>query len=127
MAVKLTRYEMNLMEALWCLGKASVREVQEALPKSRRGAYTTIQTMIYRLEEKGAVRRVKKIGNAWVFEAAVSKSAAYRRLMDEFLTLFGGSARPLMAHLVESGKLTLEEIHEAEEMLKQQRGQGARP
>lgn len=126
MAVKLTRFEMELMEALWRLGKASVREVQEALPKSRRGAYTTIQTMIYRLEEKGAVRRVKKIGNAWIFEAAVSRPAAYRSLVDEFLTLFGGSARPLMAHLVESGKLTLEEIHEAEEMLKQQRDQGGK-
>ena len=87
------------MDALWTLGTASVREVQEHLPEQKRPAYTTVQTIVYRLEEKGAVRRVKKIGNAHVFEPAVTRKAAQRRLVDDLLGLFGGSARPLMAHL----------------------------
>ena len=105
------------MSALWELGTASVREIQERLPERNRPAYTTVQTMIYRLEEKGAVRRVKKIGNAHIFEPTVTRKAAHRRLIDELLDLFGGSTRPLMAHLVETGKLTLDDVHELESNL----------
>jgi BlaI family transcriptional regulator, penicillinase repressor len=114
---KLTRFELEVMGALWELGPASVREVQEKLPAKKRPAYTTVQTIVYRLEEKGAVRRVKKIGNAHIFEPVVTRKAAHRRLIDELLELFGGSARPLMAHLVEIGKLTLDDIHELESNL----------
>src|SRR5512144_893461 len=102
---RLTRFEMELMDRLWALGSASVREIQESLPEKDRPAYTTVQTMIYRLEEKGALRRVKKIGNAHIFEPVLSRKAAYRRAIDELLALFGGSAAPVMSHLVESGKL----------------------
>jgi len=102
------------MSALWDLGTASVRELQEHLPEKKRPAYTTVQTIVYRLEEKGAVRRLKKIGNAHIFEPIVSRKAAHRRLIDELLDLFGGSARPLMAHLIENGKLTLEDLRALE-------------
>ena len=112
--VKLTRLEMEIMEAVWSLGSASVREIQERLPERKRPAYTTVQTMIYRLEEKGAVRRVKKIGNAHIFEAVVTRKAAHSRLIDELLHVFGGSPRLLMAQLVETGQLTLEDIRELE-------------
>jgi BlaI family penicillinase repressor len=113
-SIKLTRFELEIMTALWDLGTASVRELQEHLPEKKRPAYTTVQTIIYRLEEKGAVRRLKKIGNAHIFEPIVSRKAAHRRLIDELLELFGGSARPLMAHLVENGKLTLEDLRALE-------------
>jgi BlaI family penicillinase repressor len=112
--IKLTRFELEVMGALWELGKASVREIQERLPDKKRPAYTTVQTIIYRLEEKGAVRRLRKIGNAHIFEPVVTQKAAHRRLIDELLELFGGSARPLMAHLVEDGRLTLEDLREME-------------
>ncbi len=115
--IRLTRFEHEIMEVLWTLGSSSVREIVEHLPEKRRPAYTTVQTIVYRLEEKGAVRRVKKIGNAHVFEAAVTRQAAQRRVVDEVLDLFGGSARPLMAHLVESGKLTLEDVRDLERTL----------
>ena len=115
---RLTKFELELMDRLWQLGSASVREIQESLPEKDRPAYTTVQTMIYRLEEKGAVKRVKKIGNAHVFEPVITRKAAYRRIMDDLLELFGGSAAPVMAHLVESGKLTLEDVREAEQALK---------
>src|SRR5262245_63165881 len=105
------------MSVLWKLGRASVREIMELLPETKRPAYTTVQTIVYRLEEKGALRRLKKIGNAHVFEAAVTRQAAQRRVIDEVLDLFGGSARPLMAHLVESGRLTLEDVRELERTL----------
>lgn len=119
--VKLTKFELEVMTALWELGPASVREVQEKLPEKKRPAYTTVQTIVYRLEEKGAVRRVKKIGNALIFEAAVTRNSAHRRLINELLDLFGGSAQPLMAHLVETGKLSLEDVRELEsDLLKQQ-------
>ena len=110
------------MSALWELGAASsVREIQEQLPEKKRPAYTTVQTIVYRLEEKGAVRRVKKIGNAHIFEAAITRNSAHRRLINELLDLFGGSARPLMTHLVETGKLSLEDVREVEsDLLKQQ-------
>jgi predicted transcriptional regulator len=113
-SIKLTRFELEIMTALWDLGTASVRELQEHLPEKKRPEYTTVQTIIYRLEEKGAVRRLKKIGNAHIFEPIVSRKAAHRRLIDELLELFGGSARPLMAHLVENGKLTLEDLRALE-------------
>jgi predicted transcriptional regulator len=112
--VKLTRFELDVMSALWDLGTASVREIQEQLPSQKRPAYTTVQTIIYRLEEKGAVRRLKKIGNAHVFEPVITRKAAHHRLINELLDLFGGSARPLMAHLVEIGKLTMDDIKELE-------------
>jgi BlaI family transcriptional regulator, penicillinase repressor len=118
--IKLTRFELEVMTALWDLGTASVREIQEQLPSQKRPAYTTVQTIVYRLEEKGAVRRLKKIGNAHVFEPVVSRKAAHHRLINELLDLFGGSARPLMAHLVETGKLTLDDIRELEVDLAEQ-------
>jgi len=115
---RLTKLEMQIMEALWDRGASSVREIQEAFPEKDRPAYTTVQTMVYRLETKRAVRRVKKIGNAHIFEAAVSRSAAHRRLIDELLGFFGGRSQPLMAHLIEAGKLTLDEVKEAEQTLR---------
>ena len=124
--VKLTKFELEIMDALWALGSASVREVVEHLPEKKRPAYTTVQTIVYRLEEKGAVSRVKKVGNAHVFAPAVSRKAAQRRLIDEVLDLFGGSARPLMAHLVESGKLTLEDVRELERTLEKIEDEGGR-
>jgi predicted transcriptional regulator len=115
--VKLTKFELEVMAALWELGSASVREVQERLPERRRPAYTTVQTIVYRLEEKGAVRRAKKVGNAHVFEPVVTRRATVRRLFGELLGFFGGSPRTLMAQLVEGGHLTLEDLREAEDLL----------
>ncbi len=115
---KLTKLELQIMEALWSLGPCSIREIQEAFPERGRPAYTTIQTTVYRLEEKKALRRVKKISNAHIFEAVVSRNAAQSRLIDEFLGLFGGRAQPVMAHLIESGKLTLDDVQEAEKTLR---------
>lgn len=115
---KLTRGELLIMDALWAHGPSSVREIQERFPERTRPAYTTVQTMVYRLEAKRAVRRVKKIGNAHVFEAAVSRRAAHRRLVDELLAFFGGRSQPVMAHLIDAGKLTLDDVREAEELLR---------
>jgi BlaI family transcriptional regulator, penicillinase repressor len=115
---RLTKIELRVMDAMWRLGPASVREIQEALPALHRPAYTTVQTMVYRLETKGAVRRVKKIGNAHVFEPAISRESAQRRLIDELLSFFGGKIQPVMAHLVESGRLSLDDVKEAEKTLK---------
>jgi BlaI family penicillinase repressor len=115
---KLTRLEHQIMDALWRRGAASVREILEAFPDKGRPAYTTVQTMVYRLEEKGAVRRVKKIGNAHIFEAAISRASAQRRLVDELLAFFGGSSQPVVAHLIESGNLTLDDVKEAEQLLR---------
>jgi len=106
------------METLWTSGESSIREVQEAFPDQGRPAYTTIQTTIYRLEAKGVVRRVKKVGNFHIFAATVERSAAQRRLVDDLLALFGGRTQPVMAHLIESGKLTLEDVKAAEKELK---------
>ena len=114
---KLTKLEHQIMDALWNRGASSVREILEAFPDKGRPAYTTIQTMVYRLEEKGAIRRVKKIGNAHIFEASISRSSAQRRLIDELLAFFGGSSQPVVAHLIESGNLTLEDVKEAEQLL----------
>lgn len=112
--VKLTRLELEVMDAVWALGSGSVREILEQLPEQKRPAYTTVQTIIYRLEEKGAVRRIKKIGNAHIFEALVTRKAAHKRLIDELLHVFGGSPRSLMAQLVETGQLTLHDLREIE-------------
>ena len=117
--MKLTKLELELMNMLWNLGQASVREIQESLPEKKRPAYTTVQTMIYRLEEKGAVRRVKKIGNAHVFEAAVKRNVVQRRFINDLLDLFGGSVEPIMAQFVEIGKLTLEDVRELEHRLEE--------
>ena len=112
---KFSKLELQIMETLWNRGECSVREIQEAFPESQRPAYTTVQTMVYRLlEGKGAVRIVKRIGNANIFAAAVSRDAAGRKLIDDLLALFGGRTKPVMAQLVESGKLTLEDVREAE-------------
>ncbi len=116
---KLSRLEMQIMEVLWSCGSASIREIQESFPEKKRPAYTTIQTTVYRLEAKKAVRRVKKVGNFHVFEAAVSRDLAQRKLIDDLLALFGGRTQPVMAHLIESGKLTLADIKEAEKTLRQ--------
>lgn len=116
---KLTKLELQIMEALWTRGEASIREIQENFPEKKRPAYTTIQTTVYRLEAKKAVRRVKKVGNFHIFEAAVSRNAAQRRLIDDLLALFGGRTQPVMAHLIESGKLTLDDVKEAESLLRQ--------
>ncbi|HXC88491.1 MAG TPA: BlaI/MecI/CopY family transcriptional regulator [Candidatus Cybelea sp.] len=115
---KLTKLELQIMEALWTRSNASIREIQESFPEKGRPAYTTIQTTVYRLEGKKAVRRIKKVGNFHVFEAAVSRDVAQRKLIDDLLSLFGGSTQPVMAHLIESGKLTLEDVKEAEKTLR---------
>ena len=115
---KLTKLELKIMEALWTQGPSAVREVQEQFPEEGRPAYTTVQTMLYRLEAKKVVRRVRKIGNAHIFEASVSRQSAQRRLIDDFLGLFGGQAQPVMAHLIQAGKLTLDDVREAERLLK---------
>src|SRR6187399_1107862 len=110
---KLSRLELQIMDVLWERGIVSIREVQEAFPGKDRPAYTTIQTTIYRLEGKKALRRVKKISNAHMFEAVITRGAAHRRLLDEILSLFGGRAQPVMTQLIESGKLTLEDVEAA--------------
>jgi predicted transcriptional regulator len=115
---KLSKLELQIMDTLWTNRQASIREIQEAFPEKNRPAYTTVQTMVYRLEAKKALRRVKKVGNFHVFEAAVSRSAAQRRLIDDLLALFGGRSQPVMAHLIESGKLTMADVKEAEKLLR---------
>lgn len=115
---KLTQLELQIMQTFWERGPVSIREVQEAFPEAERPSYTTIQTTVYRLENKKAVRRVKKISNAHIFEAVLSRNVAQRRIVDELLSLFGGRTQPVMAHLVETGRLTLEDVKEAEKALK---------
>lgn len=115
---KLTKLELEIMETLWTRGACSVREIQEAFAESRRPAYTTVQTTVYRLERKKAVRISKRISNANIFEAAISRDQAQGRLIDELLGLFGGGTKPVMAHLIETGKLTLEDIKDAEKTLR---------
>jgi len=122
----LTRFELEVMQILWRLAQASVREVREALPRESRPAYTTVQTIVYRLEQKGAVRRVTKDGKAHVFEAALPPSRAYRRVFDDFLSLFGGSAQPLTSYLIESGRLTLDDLRAMERALASMEGRGPR-
>jgi predicted transcriptional regulator len=115
-APRLTRLELQILEVLWAQGKASIREIQEAFPEPRP-AYTTIQTTVYRLEAKKAVRRVKKISNAHIFEPVVARDVARHRLLDEILSFFGGRALPMMAQLAEAGKLTRDDIRELEKTI----------
>lgn len=117
-APKLTKLELQIMEALWTNGPSCIREIQEAFPKSERPAYTTVQTTVYRMEAKKVLRRTKKISHAHIFEATISREAARGRLIDDLLSLFGGRTQPVMAHLVESGKLTLADIEEAQAALR---------
>jgi BlaI family transcriptional regulator, penicillinase repressor len=116
---KLSKLDLQIMDALWSRGALSIREIQESFPERSRPAYTTVQTIVYRLEAKKALHKAKKISNANIFEASISRAAAQRRLIDDFLGLFGGRSQPLMAHLIESGKLTLEDVQEAEKLLRQ--------
>ena len=119
---KVTRFELELLEQLWKLGSASVREIQESLPEKNRPAYTTVQTIMYRMEEKKAVKRVKKIGNAHIFEPLLTRASVYRRLIDDLLDLFGGSPEPVMSHLIETGKLTLDDVRTIEKKLSLKEG-----
>jgi len=115
---KLTKLELTIMETVWTQGHASIREIQESFPEKNRAAYTTIQTTVYRLEGKKALRRVKKVGNFHIFEAIISRDSAQRKLIDDLLALFGGSTQPVMSHLIESGRLTLADIKDAEKTLR---------
>jgi len=115
---KLTKLELQIMDALWSRGPSAIREIQEEFPERNRPAYTTVQTTVYRMERKNVLRRVKKISNAHIFEAVISRDAAQGRLIDELLSLFGGRTQPVMAHLVESGRLTLADVKEAEKSLR---------
>ncbi len=115
---RLSKLELRIMQILWKQGDLSIREVQESFPRRNRPAYTTIQTTIYRLEGKGAVERIRKIGNAHIFKAVASRSEAERRLVDDLLSLFDGHSQPVMSYLIESGSLTLDDIKEAEAALR---------
>lgn len=115
---KLTSFELQIMQALWERGSASIREIQEAFPEKNRPAYTTVQTTVYRMEAKKSLRRVKKVGNFHIFEASISRDSVQRRFIDDLLALFGGRTQPVMAHLIESGKLSLEDVKEAEKTLR---------
>jgi BlaI family transcriptional regulator, penicillinase repressor len=115
---RLSKLEFQVMEALWGRGELSIREIQEEIPARKTPAYTTVQTTVYRMEAKGVVRRVKKVGNFHVFEAVITRDVAHRRLIDDVLSYFGGRSQPLMAHLIESGKLSLSDVREVEKLLK---------
>jgi BlaI family penicillinase repressor len=117
-AARLTKFEIQIMETLWRRGEASIREMQEAFAEKKRPGYTTIQKMVYRLEAKKVVRRVRKVGNFHMFVATVSRESAQRRLVDDLLEMFGGESRPVVAHLIGAGKLTLEDVEYAEKTLK---------
>jgi len=120
-AVKLSKLEFEIMEVLWARGDSSIREIQESFleaPGKREAAYTTIQTTVYRMELKGAVKRVRKVGNFHIFAAVVSREDAQRTLIDDLLSLFGGRTQPVMAHLIESGKLSMDDVKDAEKTLK---------
>jgi BlaI family penicillinase repressor len=115
---KLTRLEYQIMTTLWERGKASIREIQESFPEDERPAYTTVQTTVYRMEDKNILRRVRRVGNFHIFEPTMTRDAAQGGLIDDLLALFGGRTQPVMAHLVETGKLTLEDVKEAEKALR---------
>jgi BlaI family transcriptional regulator, penicillinase repressor len=115
---KLSKLELQIMEVLWNSGSSAIREIQESFGPKNRPAYTTIQTMVYRLEAKKALRRSRKIGNAHIFEALITREAAKARLVDEFLSLFGGRMQPVMAQLIEAGNLTPKDVADAEKLLK---------
>lgn len=118
-APKLSKLEFQIMEALWAKSETSLREIQDSFPAKQRPAYTTIQTTVYRMEAKGIVRRVRKVGNFHLFAPAITRDAAQSRLIDDLLALFGGRSQPVMAHLIESGKLSLADVKEAEKVLRQ--------
>lgn len=118
MPPKLSRLEFQMMETLWGKGECSIREIQESFPARSRPAYTTVQTTINRMEAKEVVVRVRKVGNFHVFAPAISRESAQRRLIDDMLAIFGGRSQPVMAHLIESGKLSLEDVKEAERLLR---------
>jgi BlaI family penicillinase repressor len=115
---KLSKLEFQIMETLWTKGESSIRDLQESFPEKRRPAYTTVQTTVYRMEAKEIVRRVRKVGNFHIFAASITRDAAQRRLIDDLLDLFGGRSQPVMAHLIESGKLSLEDVKDAEKALR---------
>ena len=117
--IKLSPLELKAMEGLWKLGRASIREILEQLPVSKKLAYTTVQTLVFRLEAKGAVRKLRKIGNAHIFVPVITRRQAYRRLVSDFLELFSGSPLPVMSHLADTGKLTLEDLRDLERILKE--------
>ena len=123
-APKLTNLEFQIMEVLWTKGECSIRDIVDMLPGKRRPAYTTIQTTVYRIEGKNIVRRVKKVGNFHVFSPAISREAVQRRLIDDILAFFGGSGQPLMARLIETGKLSLDDVKEAEQLLRSRSKEG---
>jgi len=114
---KLSKLEFQIMETLWGKHECSIREIQEAFPAKKRPAYTTIQTTVYRMEAKGVVHRLRKVGNFHVFAPAITRDAAQRRLIDDILALFGGRGQPVMAHLIETGKLSLDDVKDAERLL----------
>jgi len=116
---KLSKLELHIMEVLWNNGPTAIREIQESFGPKNRPAYTTVQTMVYRLEAKKALRRARKVGNAHVFEALITRDAARARLVDEFLSLFGGRMQPVMAQLIEAGNLTAKDVADAERLLKE--------
>ena len=115
---RLTKLEMQIMETLWTRGEASIREMQDAFPERKRPGYTTVQKTVYRMEAKNLLRRVRKLGNFHIFIAEISRESAQRRLVDDLLAMFGGNSRPVMAHLIGAGKLTLDDVEYAETMLK---------
>ena len=123
---KLSKLEFQIMEVLWTKGESSIREILDSLPSKGRPAYNTIQTMVYRMEPKGVVRRIRKVGNFHIFAASISRDAAQRRLIDELLDLFGGRSQPVVAHLVEAGKVSLEDVKEAERALRKLSGKEKR-
>ena len=116
--IRLTKFEIQLMETLWTRSEASIREMQEAFPEKKRPGYTTVQKMVYRMEEKKVLKRVRKVGNFHIFAPMVTREAVQRRLVDDLLAVFGGESRPVMAHLIGAGKLTLEDVEYAEKALK---------
>jgi len=122
--IRLSRLELQIMDALWERKEASIREIQESFPETTRPAYATIQTTIYRLETKKAVRRTRKVGNFHMFSAIVSRDATQHRMLEDLLALFGGQSRPVMAHLIEAGKLTLDDVEFAEKTLKSMQKKG---
>jgi BlaI family penicillinase repressor len=116
---KLTRLELRIMETLWTKGSSSIRDLVEAFPEKERLAYTTVQTVVYRLEAKKAIRRTSKVSNAHIFEAVISRSSAQHRMIDDLVALFGGKRLPIVTHLIESGTLTPEEVREARKALEE--------
>ena len=124
---RLSNLEMQIMEVLWKHGPSSIREIMERLPGKKRPAYTTVQTMVVRLTAKKALRRARKVVTAHIFEAAIPREAARRRLIDDFLAVFGGETQPIMAHLIEAGKFTLDDVREAEKYVREISKKGGKP